>query len=294
MSHANEVDESKSMSASWRSWLYVPGQRQELILKALSGKADCIIIDLEDAVPVAQKEIARSTACSAVLENPNAPIVVRVNAVGSPWHDEDIAALAQVNVKAIRIPKSESAEQIAQIGNTMGVDCELHLLIESAKGLQVSDELANASASVRSIALGEADLKADLGVTDDAYLGYARGKIIASCRAAGLISPPQSVFTNVKDDDGLLATSIQARAAGFFGRAVIHPRQVSIVNSVFTPSPADVERAHEIVDSLADSNGVAALVLADGHFVDPAIVAGAQRILDLAAIYGTTQEETSV
>jgi len=278
----------------WRSWLYVPGDQKALIAKALDAQADCVIIDLEDAVPVANKEVARINACETVREHQGAAIVVRVNAVGSPWHEKDLAALSESQVKAVRIPKSQTPEQIARIGQTLGSDCELHLLIESARGLQASDHLAQASPTVRSIALGEADLRADLGITEDEYLGYARGRIVASARAASLVPPPQSVYTNVKDDQGLLETSRQARAAGFFGRAVIHPRQVEIVNSVFTPTHFEVSRAQEVVNSLAQSESAAALVLSDGRFVDPAIVAGAQRVLDLAELYGTTQEETGV
>ena len=294
MTPANEQDLLTLGAPLWRSWLYVPGDRAEMIPKALSGDSDCIIIDLEDAVPAANKEQARVNACTAVMENPGASIVVRINAVGSPWHEKDLSALAQARVKAVRIPKAEDPKQIVMIAQTLGSDCALHLLVESAKGLQASDDLAQVSSSVSSIALGEADLKADLGITEDEFLAYARGKIVASARAAGLIAPPQSVFTNLNDDEGLLATSKKASAAGFFGRTVIHPRQVAMVNAVFTPSRIEVDRANEVISSLADLGGSGALLLSDGRFVDPAVVAGAQRVLDLAAIYGTTQEEKSV
>jgi citrate lyase beta subunit len=294
MTRAGLEQSTKPSATLWRSWLYVPGDRGEIIPKALNSASDCVVIDLEDAVAVANKDMARKNACAAVRENPNSHIIVRINAVGSPWHERDIAALSEAGVKAVRIPKSETADVVANIGNSLGAECELHLLIESARGLLASDDLAKACATVRSIALGEADLKSDLGIIDDAYLSYARGKIIASARAAGLIAPTQSVYTNVKDDHGLRVTSQQARAAGFFGRSVIHPGQVEIVNAVYTPSLDEVESAQQVVSALAKSDNTSALILPDGRFVDPAIAAMAVRVLDLAATYGTTQEEESV
>lgn len=282
-------------AALWRSWLYVPGDRIDVINKALASDADCVIIDLEDSVHANNKEIALTHACTVIGSNPDAPIVVRINAVGTPWHDKEVAELSRAHVRHVRVPQCESAGEVRKLAELFGDDCRLHLLIESAKGLQASDTLATASETVGSLGLGEADLRADLGITEDAYLSYARGRVVASCRAAGLTAPPQSVFVNLKDEAGLRQSTQQARAAGFFGRSVIHPRQIQVVNEIFTPHSSDVARAREITESFDESTSTSSsvLVLEDGRFIDPAIVKSAQRVMDLAASYGVIEPTAS-
>lgn len=271
----------------WRSWLYVPGDRPDRIKKALTGDADCVIIDLEDAVSSSHKEQARANALTATSAPTPKPVLVRINASGTTWQQADLAALSGAeHLAGVRVPKSETVAQVETIAHQLP-NTPVHLLVESAKGLQASDELATAHPSVASIALGEADLRADLGITDEAHLAYARGRIVASAAAAGLLAPPQSVLTHIDNDDALRATSLTAKAAGFFGRTVIHPRQVAIVNEAFLPTTAELDQARALVDALAASTDTSALVLPDGRFVDPAVAAGARRVLDIAEAYGT-------
>lgn len=277
----------------WRSWLYVPGDRPDRIEKAIAGDADCVIIDLEDAVSVDHKEQARANAVAAVNAMQPKPVLVRINASGTAWQAADLEALASTeHLAGVRVPKAETASQVEAIAAQLP-DIPVHLLVESARGLQASDHLATAHPSVASIALGEADLRADLNITDEVHLAYARGRVVASSAAAGLMAPPQSVFTHLEDTEGLVATSRIAKAAGFFGRTVIHPRQVTIVNEIFTPTTAEVDQARALVAALESSPHTSALVLPDGRFVDPAVVAGAQRVLDIADSYGTTESVTT-
>jgi len=283
----------------WRSWLYVPGDRPDRIDKAIAGDADCVIIDLEDAVAPEHKDQARTNVLNATQVAQPKPVLVRVNASGTTWQAADLAALGHAeHLAGVRIPKAENPTQVEAIAAQLP-RTPLHLLIESAKGLQASDDLARAHPNVASIALGEADLRADMNITDEAHLAYARGRIVASAAAAKLPAPPQSVFTNLEDDAALRATSLTAKAAGFFGRTVIHPRQVTIVNEVFLPTTAEVDQARALIDALHDSTHApgdgasAALVLPDGRFVDPAVAAGAQRIVDIADSYGTQEQNTA-
>ena len=279
-----------TVATPWRSWLYVPGDRPDRIAKAIDGAADCVIIDLEDAVAPAKKEQARANVVEVLRQRTTKPVLVRINASGTSWQEADLATLRECDhLAGIRVPKSESREQIITIAELLPTTA-LHLLIESAKGLQVADELAAAHPNVASIALGEADLRADLRITDENHLGYARGRIVAAAAAAGLMAPPQSVFTNIEDEAALRATSLSAKAAGFFGRTVIHPRQVAVVNDVFLPTTAEVDQARALVDALNASTDTSALVLTDGRFVDPAVAAGAQHVLDIAAAYGTAEQ----
>ena len=294
-----------------RSALYVPATRPELYEKALASAADAVILDLEDAVAPDRKAEARATVVAllgggggggaarggasggggASAARPPKPVYVRVNALGTPLAHADVEAVAGLPIAGIRLPKVEGAEQVRTVGGWLdGTGLELWCLIESALGLERAFEIASAHPAVASIGLGEADLRASLRIgADDAGLAYARGRLVAAARAAGLDSPMLSVYTNVKDTDGLRASCAAGRALGFLGRNCVHPGQVETVNAAFTPSEEDVVRAREIVAALASAveAGTGAVALPDGRFVDLAVVEQARALLDLAARVGT-------
>ena len=211
------------------------------------------------------------------------PIVqVRINAVGTPWHDADVEALAALPTwVSARIPKAERVEDIEDLARRLpGRD--LHLLIESALGVERAFDLASCP-QVASLGLGEADLKADLGVTADG-LDWVRGRIVNAARAAGLPSPLMSAFTHVTDLDGLAASCRDGRARGFLGRSAIHPRQIATIRESFRPTDEEVARARTVLDRIEGSvaAGVGALQLADGTFLDLAMVESARRTIALA------------
>ncbi|MEO3764809.1 aldolase/citrate lyase family protein [Streptomyces sp. B8F3] len=156
----------------------------------------------------------------------------------------------------------------------------LYPLLESALGIERAYEIAGAHPAVRGIALGEADLRAELGVADDAGLAWPRSRAVVAARAAGLAPPAQSVYPDVADLDGLARSCAAGRALGFLGRTAIHPRQLPVIERAFLPTVREVERAEEIVAAAATDAG--ALALPDGRFVDAAVVAGARRTLRLA------------
>ena len=157
----------------------------------------------------------------------------------------------------------------------------IQCLIESALGLEHALEIARSHERVAGISLGEADLAADLGVRDEAGLLYARSRIVSASRAAGLPGPVQSVYTNVKDLDGLRRSTEEGKNLGFVGRSAIHPSQVPIINEVFTPTEEEVAEAQELLDRLEGEagSGTGAFVLEDGRFVDRAVVESARRSL---------------
>lgn len=261
-----------------RSWLYVPGHRDDLLRKALDGPADAVVVDLEDAVPPESKEQARQNAVAACAARRNR-IWVRINASGTPWADADAAALAVGDVAGLRVPKAEDPDAVAALAERTGAP--LHLLIESAMGLHRAFDLAGCHPLVAGVSPGEADLAADLRIRDRRALGWARARIVAANRAAGLPSPIASVWTDLSDAAGLAQDSGELRDSGFFGRSVIHPRQIGPVHDAFTPDPGEVQRARALLAGL-DSAGAAAWVDDRGRFVDPAVVAGARWVTDLA------------
>ena len=264
------------------TWLYVPGDRPDRVPKALASGADVVIVDLEDAVSADHKVTARDVARQvlATHEGP-AGTQVRVNAVGTRWFDDDAAMVSDLaSSVGVRLPKCEDPDVVAGVAEALG-DRALHLLVESARGLEAAYDLARAHPHVVGIGLGEADLRADLGVTTEAGLAWARSRVVSAAAAAGLESPAMSVYTDVRDLEGLRASCLVGRGLGLVGRAAIHPAQLPVIRSVFTPTPEEVSRAVEVLEAAATATaqGAGALALADGRFVDEAVVRQARRTL---------------
>jgi len=261
------------------TWLYVPGDRPPVVAKALAAGADVVVIDLEDAVAPDRKDYAR-TATAELLSEPQLKVHVRVNALDSPWAADDLRALAPLpGVSGLRLPKVTSAEEVVAVAEkTDGLP--LYAVLETALGIERAFAVATAHPALHGIALGEADLRADLGVRDDSGLDWSRSRVIVAARAAGLAPPPQSVHPDIRDLEGLAASCAHGRALGFLGRAAIHPRQLPVIESAFLPTDHELEQAETIVKAAMREEGAQALP--DGQFIDAAVVAAAQRTLALA------------
>jgi citrate lyase subunit beta/citryl-CoA lyase len=266
-----------------RSYLYVPGDNGRRIEKALASEADAVVLDLEDAVAPNRKEEARETVARVLESEPEKPVYVRVNAVGTELSAADIDAVAVHHLAGLRLPKTESVESVKLVAETLealGSGARIQCLIESALGLERAFEIATSHERVAGISLGEADLSADLGVGDETGLLYARSRIVSAARAAALPHPVQSVYTNVHDLDGLRRSTEVGKRLGFVGRSAIHPSQVPVINGVFTPTEGEVSEAKGLLDRLGGEGGV--FVLEDGRFVDRAVVESARLTLSLA------------
>lgn len=274
----------------WRSLLYVPAHETERVKKAVLSEADCVILDLEDSVPESQKEKARDQAVDVICslaDYRQRPVIIRINGAKTRWHDEDIFEIRNctpnINFGGIRIPKVESAQYVREIASELGPGAALQLLIETARGITRMNTLATAHPSVTSIGLGETDLSSDLSWNSDTALDQVRLKLVIEAKSAGLMRPSASVFTNVKDISGLANSTLRLKNMGFFGRNVIHPLQVSIVNSIFTPTSHELETAQNLLNEASEqcAAGVSAFIRADGTFVDPAVMHSAEQIVAL-------------
>ncbi|MEU6531180.1 CoA ester lyase [Streptomyces sp. NPDC046928] len=268
------------------TWLYAPGDRPRVVAGALASGADVVIVDLEDAVAPDRKDHARA-ATAELLSAPEhpVPVHVRVNALDTPAGARDLAALAALpGLAALRLPKVTSADQIIHLAETTPAAApgttRLHALLESALGIERAHAIASAHPALRGISLGEADLRADLGVRGDAGLDWCRSRVVVAARAAGLPPPTQSIHPDIRDLEGLAATCAHGRALGFLGRAAIHPRQLPVIERAYLPAERELEQAETIVKAAATDQG--ALALPDGRFVDAAVVAAARRTLSLA------------
>ncbi|MBT2479018.1 CoA ester lyase [Streptomyces sp. ISL-94] len=267
------------------TWLYAPGDRPEVVGKAIGCGADAVIVDLEDAVPVSRKEYARAATAERLGERQPVPVHVRVNPLDSPWGGADLTALAGLHgLAGLRLPKISAPEQVVAAAERTGGVC-LHALLESALGVERAYEIARAHGALRGLSLGEADLRADLAVSAEAGLDWCRSRVVVAARAAGLAPPAQSVFPDIRDLEALAVSCARGRSLGFFGRAAIHPRQLPVIERAYLPAPAEVAAAAEILTAARATPG--ALALPDGRFVDPAVVAAAHRTLALAARMAT-------
>ncbi|MGW6011229.1 HpcH/HpaI aldolase/citrate lyase family protein [Streptomyces sp. NPDC055210] len=265
------------------TWLYVPGDRPERVAKALAAGADVVVVDLEDAVAPDRKEYARAATADLLAEPPPVPVHVRVNALDGPEFPADLHALrtpaALGTLAGLRLPKVSSPTEILRTAELVP-GLPLYALLESALAVEHAFAVATAHPALRGIALGEADLRADLGVRADAGLDWPRSRVVVAARAAGLAPPPQSVHPDVRDLAGLAASCAHGRDLGFFGRAAIHPRQLPVIEAAYLPTAEEIETAETILGAAATDPGAQALP--DGRFIDTAVVAGAHRTLALA------------
>jgi len=267
------------------TWLYVPGDRPRVVAKALASGADVVIVDLEDAVAPDRKGYAREATAELLSSSHPVPVHVRVNALDGPHARLDLKAIAALpGLSGLRLPKVTSSAQVIRIAKTTvaasGGTPALYALLETALGVEHAHAIAAAHPALRGISLGESDLRADLGVREDAGLDWCRSRIVVAARAAGLPPPPQSVHPDIRDLEGLAASCTRGRTLGFLGRAAIHPRQLPIIEQAYLPTEREIEEAEEIVKAATREQGAQALP--DGRFIDAAVVATAQRTLSLA------------
>ncbi|GHE40174.1 CoA ester lyase [Streptomyces longispororuber] len=267
------------------TWLYVPGDRPEVVAKALVAGADVVIVDLEDAVAPDRKAYARAATAELLAEPRPVPVHVRVNALGTPPSDADLEALAPLpGLAGLRLPKVTAPADVVRTAERAapreGGAPALYALLESALGVEHAFAVATAHPALRGVSLGEADLRADLGVRDEAGLDWCRSRLVVAARAAGLPPPAQSVHPDVRDTDGLAASCARGRALGFLGRAAIHPRQLPVIERAYLPTPREVEQARAVIEAAATEQGAQALP--DGRFVDRAVVEEAHRTLALS------------
>lgn len=261
--------------------LFVPGDRPDRYDKAVASGADVVIIDLEDAVAPVAKESARSSAVAAVAPGGSVRVVVRVNAPGSRWFDDDLRALADLvsgpgqGLLGVMVPKADDPAQLAAVVAAVG-GLPVVGLVESALGVARVRELASVPGVAR-LAFGALDFALDVGADVDAMTGQvARAEVVIASRAAGLPAPLESPSTDLTDLDRVEATSRTARRLGFGGRLCIHPRQLAPVRSGFAPTVDEVAWARRFA---AAGDGVERV---EDQMVDRPVLERARRILRLA------------
>ena len=270
-----------------RSVLFMPGSNARALDKARTLPADALVLDLEDAVAPDAKARARAQVLAAVRAGGygRREIVVRVNALGTPWGRDDLAAAATAPVDAVLLPKVEFAETVSAALAVLGPGPAVWCMLETPRGILNAPSIAAASTRVGALVMGTSDLTKDL----HARTSPGRGPLVTSlqlcvlaARAAG-ITALDGVHLDLEDEAGFAAACRQAAEFGFDGKTLIHPKQVAVANEVFAPAAADVDWARRVIaahaDALTHGRGI---VVLDGRLIENLHVDDARRVLALA------------
>jgi len=279
-----------------RTMLFVPGNNPGMVRDAGIYGADSVIFDLEDAIPLAEKDAARFLVREALLSITFGPaeLLVRINGMDTPFAVADMRAVVSTGRAAVRLPKTECAQDILdcaavieEIERENGMEVgstNIVAAIESARGVLNAKEIAHASKRLVALALAAEDYTADLKTArskDGTELLFGRSMILHAARSAG-IDAIDSVFSDANDEEGLRAETMLVKQLGFDGKSVINPRQIRPIHEVFAPTAAEIEKAINIVDAFehAQEHG-SGIVSMNGKMVDRPVVLRAMRVLDL-------------
>ena len=287
----------------YRTLLFAPGSRPELLAKAQLGDADAMIFDLEDSVPLNAKDEARKNIADALAAGLKKPMFLRISNPRAGDFLADLKVLADavslLNVAGVVLPKADDADDIQAVAKALkDVETKHSIqegtlsilpLIETCLGLRNGFDIAKASPRVIGMALASAeqgDFMVDLGgrwTPRSLALTYPRSKLVVDARAAGVQWLVDGVFMNLKDTDMLREECLIARELGFVGKMAIHPTQVDVMHTVFSPSELEVAYARGLIAAFreGEARGVGAVKF-EGMMVDYANVRLAERTLSLA------------
>jgi citrate lyase subunit beta/citryl-CoA lyase len=268
-----------------RSILFVPAVRPDRFEKALSSGADAVVFDLEDSVEASRKSEARRIVGDALSANPVADgpaRFVRVNQHGSEWLAEDLDLIDDLaSIDGIVVPKVQSAGAITDIATAV-LSRSVVPILETSAGVLNALAIAQSVPGIPALLFGAEDLTAEIGIPrtlDGEEILFARSQVVLAAAAAG-IDAIDAVWIGLDSPDALRRDATRARALGFTGKMAIHPDQVPIINDVFSPSPADVDRARRIIDAFEDAEARGdGVIRLDNQMIDAPIVARARRLL---------------
>jgi len=277
-----------------RSRLYAPGNNPRLLVGIELHGADCVLLELEDSVPLAEKAAARILVkhLLATVDFPE-EVWVRINPLNT-YGQDDLAEVLYGRPHGICLPKTESAEDVRVAAETMTrIEQEVGIpvgstwimpIIETAKGVLHCESIAAADRRVVSLAFGAEDYTCDVGAKRvKESLLFARSMIVAGAKAA-CVQASDTVFSDLEDEDGLIAETQAARDLGFDGKGAINPRQIGPIHAVFSPSEQEVEEARRIVAAAeeAQAKGLGAIAIG-GKMIDKPVLERARKTLALAA-----------
>lgn len=281
--------ENGNLPGPRRSLLFVPGNRPERFSKAFASGTDIVCIDLEDAVPAAEKADARRAVCDFLQskEPTTTELALRINSLSVSDGESDVASLSEhfACLDFLMVPKTESAEDLNSLpGSLANYSTEIIALIETPKGILSLQDLLKNAGGIGMLMLGGADLTSAMNakMNWDSLL-FARSTLVtwAALHQLGTIDVP---FLDTNDDAGLREEILRIRDFGFSTKSAIHPKQISAINELMTPSAVEIDAASRIVNAMEGSDGRAVLV--DGRLVDAPILKTARRVVSIAESLG--------
>ena len=279
-----------------RSLLFAPGNHARRVEKALTLAADGVILDLEDAVAVSEKAAARPAVTAAFGKPRAGKLYVRVNALPTEWCYGDIVAIVQQGLDGIILPKVEHAHElrttdwlIRNLERERGLApgrIDLIPIVETALGISHLSEICRSGTRTKRLAFGAGDFTSDMGMMwtrSEAELLPHRAACVLESRAAGMEPPMDTVWADLRDAEGFIASARHASGLGFQGKMCIHPDQIDPANAAFTPDAAALAQAHRILTAFekAEAEGLASIQL-DGQFIDYPIVQRARQVVEAA------------
>ncbi len=286
-----------------RSVLYMPGSNARALEKAKSLAADALILDLEDAVAPDAKDKARAQVCDAVKVGGygRREIAIRVNGIGTPWGEADVAAAAAAGPDAILLPKVESAAMVHDVEALMkrhGApdSTAVWCMMETPLGILHAEEIAASSKRIACFVMGTSDLAKDLHARHTAMrlpMLTSLSLCLLAARAHG-IAILDGVHLNLADEPGFRAACEQGLELGFDGKTLIHPKQVAPSNEVFGPTVEEVEQARQIIAAFAEAEKAGkAVVVVDGRLIENLHVENARRTVALAEAIAELEAATA-
>ena len=288
-----------------RTMMFVPGNNPGMMADAYIYGPDSIMLDLEDSVTMAEKDTARLLVHNALktIDYGDTEMVVRINPLNTPYGKKDIEAVVKAGVHVIRMPKTETAEEVIEVEREIEkVEKEIGCLgrtqimaaIESALGVVNAYAIATASKRMMGIALGAEDYSANLKTQrtpEGSELLLARETIVVAARAAG-IDALDTVYSNLNDMETFRKEVETIKKLGFDGKSIINPRQIEVVNEVFAPKEKEIQKSLTILAAIKEAEKKGSGVIAvNGKMVDRPVVIRAQRTIDLAIASGILTKE---
>ena len=275
----------KDLIQKRRSFIFCPGNKPELLPKALNSGSDMVCVDLEDAIIPDHKDISRSKTLEA-FQNIKIPFgietLIRINDINSEDGIKDIEAIINADVipSGLMLPKIKNSEEIKKLNKKFieeNVIINLHIIIETNQGLENAWEIAHSCNSVKSLLFGGVDMSADLGCKGDwTSLLYARSRVVHAAAGAGIDSIDVP-FLDLEDMHGLKEEAVLSKNLGFSGKGSIHPKQIAELNKIFTPSTEEVNYAKKIIKAFENASD--GLVVVDGKLIEKPVLRTALKVI---------------
>ena len=287
-----------------RSWMFVPGHRQRMIDKAFGLNTDAIMLDIEDGVAPNEKDTARKNIAESLgrEKTPGSPArYVRMNAIGHARMDADLAAVLRPGLEGLVCPKVDTPDEVRKVDEILNErepklkmergSIKLLIAVESPRGLINAPAIAAASPRIVGLMFGAEDFGREIGLptvreAEARDLVYARSAMVVAAAAAH-VQGVDGVWVDLNDSQGLLGFAKQSRRLGFSGMSLIHPSQIDAINTVFSPTPEEIDYSQQVLQAFeaAQARGDGSIAFG-GQLIDRPIVERARRTIELAKSLG--------